>query len=174
MFEMKKSTKDNIGFVIVIASIVAVVSLVWVGISSLAPPDREQMEKYFKKDNADIMLITEFLIDSEHLEISISKNFQKEGYMFAGVNLRDIKIEDEAVVKAVNRLFNRRGYRVIEKRYGTISFEKWAMFEKDRGIVYSINGKDEPTLPYLTKLEPLSKTGWYYYEEDYNEWRQDN
>ena len=29
-------------------------------------------------------------------------------------------------------------------------------------------------ISFLTKLEPMSEDGWYYYEADYNKWRANN
>lgn len=171
VFEMKKALKNNIGWVIAIVSIIVVVGLVWNAILSLGPPDKDKIEKYFKRDKTDIILITEFLINSDYSEISINKKLQKDGFMFTGVNTRDRNIENEVVVKAVNRLLRRRGYKSILKNGNTISFEKWSFFEQCRGITYSINGKDEPILQFLIELEPLSENGWYYYEENYDEWR---
>jgi len=128
------------------------------------------MEKHFKKDKADIVFITEYFVDSEYSEISIRKNNYKKGFMFTSTR-RDVEIEDEAVAKAIDRILKKRGYKAIIREGNTIYFEKWILFEDIHGIAYSINEGKEPTLQFLIKLEPLSENGWYYYEEDYNEWR---
>jgi len=64
----------------------------------------------------------------------------------------------------------------MSKGGNAVHFERWSMMEHGSGIVYSIDGTiitdgDRSGLDYLTRLEPLSEPGWYYYEEDYNEWR---
>lgn len=45
--------------------------------------------------------------------------------------------------------------------------------DSSRGIAYSIDGK-EPKLQFLTKLEALPERNWYYYEEDFDEWKIQN
>ena len=55
----------------------------------------------------------------------------------------------------------------------TIYFQRWSNLDNGRGVAYSIDGST-PTLQFLTKLEPLSESNWYYYEEDYNEWKRRN
>ena len=65
-----------------------------------------------------------------------------------------------------------RGYKGIGRDGNTIYFVRWTrLMDFGAGIAYSVNGKDEPELDFVTKLEPLSEDGWYFYEEDYNEWR---
>ena len=167
---MKKVIKENIGWVIAIASIAVLVGLIWIAISSLTPPNMDKMEKYFNKDKADIVLVTDYFIESGYSEISINKLNYKKGFMFTSAN-RMAEIEDEAVAKVIERLYKKRGYKVIGRYGNTIFFEKWAFLERDRGIAYSINGEDKPVLEFLVKLEPLSEDGWYYYEADYEEYR---
>ena len=41
------------------------------------------------------------------------------------------------------------------------------------GIAYSIDNNKQ-VLQFLIKLEPLSIPQWYYYEEDFNEWKKLN
>ena len=91
--------------------------------------------------------------------------------MFTGAYTRDKEIEDEAVIKSLNRIFGKRGYRVIGKNDNTIFFQEWAFLEKNRGIAYSINGEDKPVVEFLIKLEALSEDGWFYYEANYEEFR---
>lgn len=167
---MKKGIKDNIRFIIAIISIAVVVGLAWIAIASLALPDANKMEKYFERDKADFVLIIEYFIQSDYSDIIIDKTNFKEGIISTGTNMRGKKIEDNAVVKAIERLF-KRGYRKIGIYNNTIYFVKRIMFEEERGIAYSINGEDKPIVEFLTKLDPLSQDGWYYYEADYNEWR---
>lgn len=168
---MKKGMKDNIRFVITVISIIVAVGLIWIAILSLVPPDRDKVEKYFERDKADFAIITEYIINTGYSYISINKSNIEKGMMFTGADTRNKKIEDEMVVKALDRLLKKRGYHVIGKNDNTVFFQKWAMLEEDRGIAYSINGEDKPSIEFLTKLEPLSENGWYYYEADYNKWR---
>ena len=91
--------------------------------------------------------------------------------MFTGAKTRDKEIEGEAVIKTMNRLVRKRGYRVIGRNDNTIFFRKWDFFEKERGIAFSINGEDPPQIEFLVKLEALSEQSWFYYEADYEEFR---
>lgn len=165
---MGKRKKNVIFYILIILSITVAVGFMWWMVSSLSPPDKNKADKYFNRDKADIRLITEYLIDSDYPVMCI-KN--ANGYMHvAGF---DIKIDDSAVMEAIRRLFEQQEYKQIDKFGNTISFQIWERFIVDfaSGIAYSINGKDEPEMQFLTKIEPLSEDGWYYFEADYNEWR---
>ena len=86
-----------------------------------------------------------------------------------------VQISDVDVIDAVVSLFN-NGYRTLSKRANAVVFLRWAGLDTGRGVVYSVNGQtpDETSLPFLTRIEPLATEGWYYYEEDFNEWRRRN
>lgn len=51
---------------------------------------------------------------------------------------------------------------------------------KDIGIDHEITTDGQTALvdmehvPFMTKLEPLSESGWYYYVADYEQWRVEN
>lgn len=163
---MKKGTKDNIGCIIATVSIFAVIAgLSWWAISTFTSPDKDKMGKFFERDKIELILVTDYFIDSEYPVISIKSS---DGFMYVGHNK---KIEDEAVIKAIKRLFKKRGYKAIGKESNTIYFEKWGLGEDRHGIAYSINGEDEPVLQFLVKLEPLSEAGWYYYNDNYKKYR---
>jgi len=164
---MKKIKADDKGFIISIISIAVVVGLAMSAIYSLKAPDKEKIEKYFKRDNADLVLITEYFMDSGYLEMYIGKEELEDDIMSAGLNIRGMKIENEAVIKAINRLLKRRGYTVIGRYGNTVYFENGGMLARDRGIAYSIS-EEEPMSRNPIKSEPLSESGWYYYEDDYN------
>lgn len=145
---------------------------IWILILSITPPDKEKMDSYFERDQSDFAIITEYFINSGYSYINIDKSNIKKGTMFTGANTHDKRIEDDAVIKSLNRLFGKQGYHVIGRNDNTVFFQKWSFLEKDRGIAYSINGKDKPVVEFLIKLETLSENGWYYYEADYNEYRK--
>jgi len=124
----------------------------------------EKRAEYLLNENKnDIFVVAEFLKNSEHKYIFI---YDSSGSMYVGYT---VKIEDEAVIEALENLFD-KNYKSIEKNENTIHFLRWTrLMNYGSGIAYSINGIDEPFLPHLTKIVPLSETGWYYYEENYNE-----
>ena len=158
--------------ILIIASIAIIAGLICWMIYSFSPPDKNKAERLLARDKADMILITEHFIKSNYLEIYINESRAKKGSMFTGLETRDVNIEDRTVAEAIYRLFEKRGYKGINRDGNTISFLKWTrLMDFGSGIVYSINREDEPVLQYLTKIEPLSENGWYYYEEDYNEWR---
>lgn len=168
---MRKGGKKNIGFIISVASIAAVVGGICIAICSLTPPDEDKMEEYFKRDKNDFAVITEYLADSSYSYITINKSDSQRGTMFTGADTQYEKIEDEAVIDALNRLFRDRGYRLVGRDNDTIFFQKWAHFEKERGIAYLLNGEDKPVIEFMVKAEMLSEEGWFYYETDYEEFR---
>ncbi len=45
--------------------------------------------------------------------------------------------------------------------------------DADAGLLYAIENDEKklPTKQYLTELQPLQTTAWYYYVADYEEWR---
>ena len=136
------------------------------------PLSKDATEKDFMKNKDNIMIVTDYLANLKYNHISI-KTTDKSGIMFAGLENGMTAIDDSKVISAVNKLFKKR-YSVIIKDENTIHFLRSTRFrEFSSGIAYSINGT-EPQLQFLTKLEPLSEKNWYYYEEDFNEWKRRN
>lgn len=122
---MKKILKNNIGFILSIVFVASVVGVIWNAIYSLKPPDKNDTEKYFERDKEDLVLVTEYFANCDYTNIYITKSNYEKGKMFIGVSTGDIKIEDKAVIKAINRLIKRRNYKKIERNGNTIYFEKW-------------------------------------------------
>ena len=138
----------------------------------LFPPvlSLEETKRDFLKNQDNIMTVTEYLINSEYSDIYIVDNYDI-GVMSAN-STKDTVIEEPRVVSATSTLF-RRGYSVIDKNGNTISFQRSTrLADFGSGVAYSIDGIHEPELQLLTRLEPLSVENWYYYEEDYNEFRR--
>jgi len=146
-----------------ILSVMFVASTSWVSFlimqDVIDPPiDKEKMESIFKKDYEVLVIVTNYLANSSYESVYI-RNFRGSGIMDVGGDRAEI--EDIKVIEAINALEN-RGYSSIEKNNNTISFLRHTSFKNGRGIAYSIDG-NEPVLPYLRRLEPLSKPNWYYY-----------
>ncbi len=95
--------------------------------------------------------------DSDTKEVKIS-NF-----------LSKIEVENE-LYDNLKILLGKKGYDVIIKNVNSIEFTNSANTDKGVGYIYSIDGT-EPSTQFLTKLEKLDKDGWYYYEDDFNEWK---
>ena len=174
--EMKMRRKMIIQFASIIIFITALVlGLILSGLNDLAMPDKDEVKKYFDRDKKEFVIIMEYLSKAPGSSIYIDEPGEYMRISYSNekfVGFENEKIEDKAVIKAINWLFKRRGYKKINKEGYTIDFQRWSgVIDVTIGIAYSISEKDEPVLQYLTKLEPLSEDGWYYYEEDYNEWR---
>lgn len=79
---------------------------------------------------------------------------------------------NEELTEISKKLYD-RGYEIISKNDNFVSYQKWSNLDAGRGFVYSYNGT-EPSLQFMTKLIPLKEKDWYYYEEDFNEWKKQN
>ena len=129
---------------------------------AFSPPiGKEKMEKIFDEDRELLFIVTNYLISSDY-EIAYIPPDMKDGEIYISGDYAEI--EDVEIIKAINKL-KERGYKGISIEDYTIHFQRWSNLDKGRGIAYSIDGS-EPTLQFLTKLEPLSEPNWYYYEED--------
>ncbi len=153
---MKKTKRDNMGCLIAIILFIIFIAVVWKIILSFIPPDVNKAEKILDEDSKLIETVVDYL-----------KNSDEDIYINKLTTYYDIdKIEDKEVVKAVEKLLA-KGYDAIIKDGNTICFLRWTFWRDfGAGIAYSINGVDEPEIEYVKKLEPLSKDGWYYYEEN--------
>ena len=127
--------------------------------------DYNQTVEIFTKDYNELSIIADYCINTGHSMIIIRKSTE----MWAGLENGHLEIEDPKVRDAI-KVLSRRGYRVISREDQTISFLRWSNLDNGRGIAYTIDGS-EPILQFLTRVEPLPEPGWYYYEEDFNEWR---
>ena len=136
----------------------------------LVPLSQETTVKAFENNKYSIETVTNYLRDSSYSMMGIDCNGDGKT-VFANVD-GYIIIDDLQVRYAINRLF-RYGYITIVKNKTYIYFQYSSTLDFGSGVVYSIDGS-QPQLQYLTKLIPLSDPNWYYYEEDYNEWRKRN
>lgn len=118
--------------------------------------DESRIENEFGKYEVLFSTVNEYLIASNKETIYIPEE--------------NNNITEKDVLKAIKSL-KRIGYYSIIKDNDAISYLRWAKLDEGRGLVYSING-NEPILQFSTKIEPLPEKNWYYYEEDFNEWRK--
>lgn len=133
------------------------------------PIDKIKIEELFQQDKEYIFEVKDYLTKLESDKIYISSNMENGKLSNAGdiveLNYSEIEIAIDTLKK--------RGYSVIGKEYGIIYFQRQSTLDSGYGIAYLIDD-NESTLQFLTKLEPLNCDGWYYYEEDYNEWKANN
>ncbi len=131
------------------------------------PPTVEAVEERFNENYDDILTVVSFMINSGHEDIQIR---DYSGTMY--VDFEWIDITDASVNSAVERLLGSNLYRYIFKSGNTIQFIQWTGLQDiGCGITYTINGIDLPEIQHMTEIVPLSQDGWYYYVDDYNEWR---
>lgn len=153
---------------IVITVIVGIIVL----FIKLTPLSIGDMEGDFNKNRANILLVMEYICTINYDAVTINSTDEAKilyAYSENGIGGK-IQIDNIRVVNALQTLFD-NGYDVIGKTANTyVYFQRWSDLDCGSGIVYSIDGSS-PKLEMLTKLEPLSDENWYYYEEDYNEWR---
>ena len=110
---------------------------------------------------------------SSYDEIYINDTDQS-GIMFAGLENGDVHVNNMKVVNAMDTLLKKRGYSIIDKDNNTILFQRSTRgADFGSGIAYSMDSK-KPNIDYLTLLEPLEKSNWYYYEADFAKWKKIN
>ena len=159
---MKKNIL-NIIVIIVITGMICLLSILFYGIiiggGFVLTVGKDAIEKEFERSKEYILILNEYLINS------------KDGEIYIG-NKEDIP-KDKTEIREAYLGIRKKGYRIIDKSHNAISFLRWSKLDAGGGIVYSIDGCI-PKLQFLTKLEPLKESNWYYYEEDFNEWRKHN
>lgn len=119
--------------------------------------NQNTIENDLQKYKEDIITINNYLIDLSDKQVYISSE-------------NSVYLKNEQVAKSFVSL-KQKGYKVITKNNNAISYLKWSKLDEGRGLVYSIDG-EKPQLQFLTEIEALSEDKWYYYEEDFNEWRK--
>lgn len=152
------------------------------------PISQEKVEKIFLTDYEYVFELVEYMKSSKYDNIIINlndyiHNYEDYGTWFVydedGQHIHDEeeqgvqKIADENIVEILDILFKQKKYQIITKDDDTISFQLWSNLDKGIGFAYTLNG-DIPEIQFLTKFEKLKKENWYYYEDDFNEWRLQN
>lgn len=151
-----------------------------IAISCIRVIMRDPLEKVGKKlqsNREELYVVKDYLLECDFDSVIIwSQNVSEENVeMATGREAGMVPIDNEEAEEAVRRLF-RRGYRIIGKRNGGVYFLDWAILNAGSGIVYSANGNvpDESILQFITEVVPLKEDKWYYYLEDFDEWKRQN
>jgi hypothetical protein len=144
-------------------------------------PSLTRMAEHFHADREELQIIVNYLIGTEYSTVRIWETDIRDiddpanVPMFVSSSRRTVS--DEYVGEAILHLIQQEGYRGIRKIDGVITFQRWSNLDAGRGIAYSIDGStpnNEDIFPFLTELEPLPEDGWYFYVDDFNEWRRQN
>lgn len=131
------------------------------------PPSIQSVEDQLLDNYEELSLIKDFFLQSGYSSIYIHS---ANGYMFA--DMKNILIPDDNVREIIKALIADAKYSVIIKDGNTIWFQQWTRFtDAGAGLAYSPSETELNKIQYLTEYEPLSEVNWYYYVDDYNEWR---
>ena len=183
---MKKNKKNYINTILMIVlSFISLIIIPIILVDIVMPlvtsrPNLNRMENDFQVNRNELYAVVEYLRESGYAMIGISRSDMESNEfagvkMYTGLETGHVLVSDEEVAESIRILFC-QGYRVIGKRGEGIFFMRWSTRERGRGIVYSINRTtpDESMITFLTELEPLTEDGWYFYVDDFNEWRRQN
>ena len=169
---MKRKHLIKIVLIVLIGVLLSSVA-VCVFIHIATPPDRAKIEEMLSEDLSDYEMIVEFLNGENYSSIMIGKEEIAKNQMKTLIaEGGDVKIQNTDVEETIRRLFNGRKCYYISKRNGYASFEIWKFFDESRGIVYYLGDIADLSISYITNIEKLSIDGWYYYEVNYNKWRE--
>lgn len=139
------------------------------GCSATEPPTVSEIQGIFDRDRENILLVTDYFVSSGYSNLMVRDDDCKN--MFA--DMKDVAIEDEAVVTALKALA-KNGYQTFSKSGNTIEFCVWSrLSDVGCGMAYSIDG-EAIQVDYLTESAPLAEDGWFYFVDDFNEWRAQN
>ncbi len=169
---MKKAMKKFLtvlSIVLIICILEVLFNAIFMSGILFMPHNSKDAEKTFEKTREEMYAVSEYFSESEYDSIYIPDSFGSDKMSVGG---KLIDISDEEAVQSIKKLM-RRGCDVIGKENNTVYFQMWSTLDKGSGFVYSIDG-DAPQMQFLTKLEVMSEAGWYYYEEDFNEWKLKN
>lgn len=150
----------------IIILLIAAAILLFIGCQSImTPPDIQKVDQTFRENENDIAVVREYLCNSGYVDFIIRKGDRE-----ARADGKNVSIADQEVRDAIKRLF--KHYRTIIKSGSTITLEQWIRFnDVGCGIACTVSGEDLPEVAYLTELIKIPDTDWYYYIDDFNEWR---
>ena len=138
------------------------------------PLSKRVVVKSFTKSKESITIITNYLIGSDY-DVMIIDNTNYTNVIWTNLD-GNIIIDDAQVVDMLKSILKCKGYQVIAKEKKVVYLQRSSSLDFGNGVAYSIDGRipDGTVLQFLTKIEPLDEDGWYYYEEDFNEWKRRN
>ena len=154
--------KNHLRFTLAVTCVAMVLIAIAVCLNGCAvtePPAPEQMENTFQTYRSEIRIITDYLLTQEP-PVSI---------------YGDSRGLPENVAQAIKTLMRQAGCSSIHYNESAVHFVLWTRFaDAGCGIAYSEAtslGLLEGDFPYLTREQPLSEQNWFYYVEDYAQWR---
>lgn len=133
--------------------------------------EKADVNEIFEKDYEQLHIVAEYLLSLDYTTIVI-----RTSYSPMEVIGDKIEVDNKEAEKAISYLF-RNGYLYIARSNTTVYYERWkkaSSYEFRAGFAYTTSSNGNINIQYLMKKQELSPDGWYYYEEDYNEWRVNN
>lgn len=133
----------------------------------------KRADRIFERDYDELVQVAEYLISLDNItDASID---DRSGIMTLRFGDR-MEITDNDVKKAIKSLFNKGYDSIVKDDNNTIYFVRWRhpIFGWDKGFAFSVDGSRALDIEYLVDQKPLSKSDWYYFESDYEEWRENN
>lgn len=132
-----------------------------------------EIDVVFERDYAQIIAVTGYLTDLEEDEVYIRMDSAHPNRIESEYG-KPLEFQSEEIGQIVGEL-DKKGYYQVMKRDGTVVFDVWRKSfyaEFEAGFAYSVDGTgDLSTIQFLIGQKPLQEQNWYYYEEDYNQWR---
>ena len=149
-------------------------------------PSYKQMDRYLTENIQELSCIAEYLSQFDYDNISIRKDnvvsktmsaysieYMPDTDIKTGSNHFNLPITEVKVLDAIEKLFE-HGFDYIGKdRNEYLDFSKWSALDRGKGIAYSLNGYAPVNLYAVIDLKSLSIENWYYYESNYDKWKED-
>lgn len=171
---IKTTMRCIITIMIVILILILIGVMLFIGMFYEPYTTPEKIKEEFYNNYETVSKITKYFIEAPYSNISVydvhyiyddgsfgcwyayDKDSHNGGFM---------AIENSDIVNELSNLFNQRKYQSVTKDGNMVCFQLWANLDEGRGFVYMAKGK--PTMQYLTKLEKI-ESSWYYYETNSN------
>lgn len=139
-------------------------------------PEASNMEDFLNENYTEIVTILDYILELDCESVIINEWDWNINASEIWVDFEYIQVKDDKVKDAIEFIIGNGKCESIYKSANTVEFTVWLPFLKElsAGLAYSIDGINVPEVAYATETVPLSKDGWYFYFEDYNEWRVNN
>ena len=125
----------------------------------------------FSRNYDTLQSISSFLAELDYSDIYICRNGADLSVFFES-EPADTSLLDSGNWNSILDFMKNERCSVIIKNDGYIEFQLWSTLDKGGGVVHCFEGKLPDNIFDLTELSLLNKKGWYYYESDYDRWRE--
>ena len=138
-----------------------------VGCDSMEPLSYEEVQAIFLRDRELLLAVKAYFEALKQPEQYGSIHWDQD---YRGNSYGHIPTED-APISAVLEQLEGRDYQTITYNKNTVEFCLWNRgADAACGIVFTADG-EELGIEYLTQAKALPEENWFYYVEDFNQWR---